>query len=226
MKEDETMAHISTEQALQIPQNLRQQSNTGSEPTGPKDKKHLSDDDVTILRLQTNPNLKKVKVETYKNELGRDNAIVQETLKNKLAEYKLSANTQLKVEKDMFGNVSIKGALLQSDLERISDDLNNSETFKDSFSRLSQQQPTLNYVDNVVKLSSAYGVGNNLFNSLISEDNEYNKLNDIAHRYDTLRNTTAMKDTVQSSTNGSVDSINAYNDSSINSDNYHFTLNA
>ena len=222
------MAHISTEQALQIPQNLRQQqSQTGSETTtGVKNKKNLSDDDVTILKLQTNPNIKKVKVEAYKNELGRDNAIVQETLKNKLAEYRLSTNTQLKVEKDMFGNVSIKGALLQSDLERISDDLNNSETFKDSFSRLSQQQPTLNYVDNVVKLSSAYGVGNNLFNSLISEDNEYNKLNDIAHRYDTLRNTTAMKDTVQSSTNGSVDSINAYNDSSINSDNYHFTLNA
>jgi len=216
------MAHISTEQALQIPQNLRQQSNTGSETTGVKDKKHLSEDDVTILRLQTNPNIKKVKIETYKNELGRDNAIVQETLKNKLAEYKLSVNTQLKVEKDMFGNVSIKGALLQSDIERISDDLNNSETFKDSFSRLSQQQPTLNYVDNVVKLSSAYGVGNNLFNSLISDDSEYNKLNDIAHRYDTLRNTT----TAQNSTSDSIDTTNGYEDSLLNRDRYHFTLNA
>jgi len=222
------MAHISTEQALQIPQNLRQQqSQTGSETTtGVKNKKNLSDDDVTILKLQTNPNIKKVKVEAYKNELGRDNAIVQETLKNKLAEYRLSTNTQLKVEKDMFGNVSIKGALLQSDLERISEDLNNSETFKDSFSRLSQQQPTLNYVDNVVKLSSAYGVGNNLFNSLISEDNEYNKLNDIAHRYDTLRNTTAMKDTLQSSYKESVGNVSGYDNSLLNSDSYHFTLNA
>ena len=224
------MAHISTEQALQIPQNLRQQhSNTGSEPTptaSAKDKKHLSDDDVTILKLQTNLNIKKVKVETYKNELGRDNAIVQETLKNKLAEYKLSANTQLKVEKDMFGNVSIKGALLQSDIERINEDLNNSAAFKDAFSRLSQQQPTLNYVDNVVKISSAYGVANNLFNSLISEDNEYNKLNDIAHRYDTLRNTTAVKDTIQNSAIENTDSINGYSDASLNADNYHFTLNA
>ncbi|MFT5718718.1 MAG: hypothetical protein ACJAWS_000456 [Oleiphilaceae bacterium] len=213
------MAHISTEQALQIPQNLRQQqSNTGSGASSAQDKKHLSDDDVTILRLQTNPNIKKVKIEAYKNELGRDNAIVQETLKNKLAEYKLSIHTQLKVEKDLFGNVSIKGALLQSDLERISDELNNSETFKGSFSRLSQQQPTLNYVDNVVKLSSAYGVGNNLFNSLISEDNEYNKLNDIAHRYDTLKNTTAIKE--------SATSIDPYNEPSQHSENYHFTLNA
>ncbi|MFT7186330.1 MAG: hypothetical protein ACI84K_001728 [Pseudohongiellaceae bacterium] len=213
------MAHISTEQALQTPQNLRQQqSNTGAGATSAQNKKHLSDDDVTILRLQTNPNIKKVKVETYKNELGRDNAVVQETLKNKLAEYKLSTNTQLKVEKDMFGNVSVKGALLQSDLERISDDLNNSEAFKESFSRLSQQQPTLNYVDNVVKLSSAYGVGNNLFNSLISEDSDYNKLNDIAHRYDALKNTTEVK--------SSAITPSPYSDAAHSSDSYHFTLNA
>jgi hypothetical protein len=213
------MAHISTEQALQTPQNLRQQqSNTGAGATSAQNKKHLSDDDVTILRLQTNPNIKKVKVETYKNELGRDNAVVQETLKNKLAEYKLSTNTQLKVEKDMFGNVSVKGALLQSDLERISDDLNNSEAFKESFSRLSQQQPTLNYVDNVVKLSSAYGVGNNLFNSLISEDSDYNKLNDIAHRYDALKNTTEVK--------SSAITPSPYSDPAHSSDSYHFTLNA
>ena len=223
------MAHISTEQALQIPQNLRQQQSSTGSGTGAssgQEKKHLTDDDVTLLRLQTNTNIKKVKVETYKNELGRDNAIVQETLKNKLAEYKLSPNTQLKVEKDMFGNVAIKGALLQSDLERISDDLNNSESFKQSFSRLSQHQPTLNYVDNVVKLSSAYGVANNLFNSLISEDNEYNKLNDIAHRYDALKNTTAIKETVEGLAPKTVDSINTYNDTSMNNDNFHFTLNA
>jgi hypothetical protein len=213
------MAHISTEQALQIPQNLKQQqSNAGSGTASARDNKHLSDDDVTILHLQVNPNIKKVKVEAYKNELGRDNAIVQETLKNKLAEYNLSTNTQLKVEKDMFGNVSIKGALLQSDLERISDELNNSEAFKSSFSRLSQQQPTLTYVDNVVKLSSAYGVGNNLFNSLISEDNEYNKLNDIAHRYDTLKNTSAIKE--------SAASFDSFTESSLSSESYHFTLNA
>lgn len=217
------MAHISTEQALQIPQNLRQQqsnSGSGSGTLGDntQNQKILSDDDVTLLRLQANPNIKKVKVEAYKNELGRDNAIVQETLKNKLAEYKLSTNTQLKVEKDMFGSVSVNGALLQSDLERISDDLNNSQVFKDSFGRLSQQQPTLNYVDNVVKISSAYGVGNSLFNSLISEDNEYNKLNDIAHRYDSLKSTTEVKE--------SATTFDPYSGATPQSKNYHFTLNA
>ena len=210
------MAHISTEQALQIPQNIKQQSDAGSVSNNKS--KHLSEDDVTLLRLQSTPGNKKIKVETYKNELGRDNAIVQETLKNKLAEYNLNTNTQLKVEKDTFGNVSVKGALLSSDLDRISDDLNNSATFKESFNRLSQQQPTLNYVDNVIKLSSAYGVTNSLFNSLISEDKNYNKLNDIAHRYDTLRNATELK--------SSESNIDSDDDSIMNKGNYHFTLNA
>ena len=210
------MAHISTEQALQIPQNIKQQSDAGSVSNNKS--KHLSEDDVTLLRLQSTPGNKKIKVETYKNELGRDNAIVQETLKNKLAEYNLNTNTQLKVEKDPFGNVSVKGALLSSDLDRISDDLNNSATFKESFNRLSQQQPTLNYVDNVIKLSSAYGVTNSLFNSLISEDKNYNKLNDIAHRYDTLRNATELK--------SSESNIDSDDDSIMNKGNYHFTLNA
>ncbi len=213
------MAHISTEQALQIPQQLKQQgSHSGSGSTGENGKKLLSDDDVTILRLQANPNIKKLKVENYKNELGKENAVVQETLKNKLAEYNLSTNTQMKVEKDMFGNIVLKGALLQSDLERIGDDLNNSAVFKDAFSLLSQQQPTLDYVDNVVKISSAYGVGNNLFNSLISDDSEFNKLNDIAHRYDALKN--------REESNNTTKTVNAYNESSLNNDSYHFTLNA
>jgi hypothetical protein len=187
------MAQISTEQALQIPQQLRQkgsQSGSGSRPDASADKKLLSDDDVTLLRLQANPNIKKLKVENYKSELGQDSAFVKETLKVKLGEYNLNPNTQLKVGKNILGNIEIKGALLQSDLERISADLNNNTAFKESFNRLSQQQPTLNYVDNVVKISSAYGVGNNLFNTLLSDDNEFNKLNDIAHRYETLKNNT------------------------------------
>ncbi|WP_197469937.1 hypothetical protein, partial [Oleiphilus sp. HI0117] len=70
---------------------------------------------------------------------------------------------------------------------KISTDLNNNKHFKEAFQRLSKQQPTLDYVDNVVKISGAYGVGNNLFNELISEQNEHNKLNDIAHRYEALK---------------------------------------
>jgi len=189
------MSHITTEQALQIPQQLKRQgSQTGSGPTshsdrseGKQEAKYLSDDAVTLLRRQSAQTVKNLKVESYKNELGQDNALVRETLRTKLAEYKLNPNTRLSVGKDAFGNIEIKGALLQSDIEQISEDLNNSAPFKAAFNQLSQHQPTLNYVDNVVKLSGAYGVSNNLFNSLISDDNEFNKLNDISHRYQTLK---------------------------------------
>ena len=205
------MAHISTEQALQVPQQLKQQgSNSDTGSTNQNNKNLLSDDDVTLHRFQNSSDIKKIKIEIYKNELGKDNAVVQETLKNKLSEYNLSSNTQLKVEKDMLGNLQLKGAILQSDLDRIGDDLNNSMTFKDSFARLSQKQPTLDYVDNVAKISNAYGVGNTLFNSLLSQDNEFNQLNDIAHRFENMKNT--------GSTSNSAETFNE--------ERFQFTINA
>jgi len=190
------MAHITTEQALQIPQQLRKQgSNSGSEQASQASQQdadkgkrnYLSDDPVTLKQLESRQVLRNLKVETYKSELGQDNSYIKETLRNKLSEYNLSPNTRLSVSRDMFGNIEVKGALLNTDLERINEDLNASSSFKDAFSRVSQQQPTLNYVDNVVKLSKAYGVGNSLFNSLVSEETEFNKLNDIAHRYQALK---------------------------------------
>lgn len=191
------MAQITTEQALQIPQQLKRQGSqqgSGSSPApgqvGDDDRQRkgiLSDDAVTLHNFQAKQNIKRIEVNSYKGQLGLDNAFVKETLRTKLAEYNLNPNTHVTVKKDMFGNIEIKGAILQSDIDNISQDLNNSQTFKDAFSRLSQQQPTLNYVDNVVKLANAYGVGNSLFNSLVSDDNEFNKLNDLSHRYQALK---------------------------------------
>lgn len=189
------MSHITTEQALQIPQQLKRQGSQSGSGTTPDsnhaDRKpnsnYLSDDAVTLRQLQSDHALKKLKVDSYKHELGQENLLVRETLRTKLAEYNLNPNTQLSVSKDLFGNIEIKGALLQTDIEQISEDLNNSSAFKTAFNQLSQHQPTLNYVGNVVKLSDAYGVTNSLFNSLISEDNEFNGLNDISHRYQALK---------------------------------------
>ncbi len=189
------MSHITTEQALQIPQQLRRQGsnpdpeqapNTEHENTGSR-RPLLTDDPVTLRRLQSQQMFRNVQVESYKSEVGQDSSYVKETLRNKLSEYNLSPNTRLTVSKDLFGNIEVKGTLMHSDLEQINADLNGSETFKEAFNRLSQQQPTLNYVDNVVKLSKAYGVGNSLFNSLVSEESEFNKLNDIAHRYQAMK---------------------------------------
>ena len=188
------MQHISTEQALQIPQQLKQHDShggsTSQEASEQKNKNRLlSDDDVTLLHRYNLPNNKSLKVENFKHEIGQEKTLINETLKNKLSEYQMSANTRLSIEKNIFGAIEAKGSVLQSDLEKISIDLNNNTTFKDAFSKLSQQEPTLNYVDNVVKIASAYGVSNNLFNSLISDKSEFNQLNDIAHRYEALKTT-------------------------------------
>tara|TARA_R110001599_G_scaffold3534_5_gene19497 strand:+ start:5138 stop:5773 length:636 start_codon:yes stop_codon:yes gene_type:complete len=187
------MSQISTEQALQIPQQLKRQdaqsqSNSNGNQTDSDQRKILMDDAVTLIMQQAANPIKKVKVESFKGELGQEKTFINETLKNKLAEYKLNPNTRLNIQKDAFGQIELEGAALPSDLESLSRDLNNNKLFKSSFDKLSQQEPTLKYVDNVVKISKVYGVQNSLFNSLISEQNEFNKLNDIAHRYEALKN--------------------------------------
>lgn len=188
------MSQISTEQALQIPQQLKRQdtqnqSGSNGQQTDNDQRKILMDDAVTLLMQQASNPIKKVKVDSFKGELGQEKTFINETLKNKLAEYKLNPNTRLNIQKDVFGQIELEGAALPSDIERLTRDLNNNKLFKSAFDKLSQQEPTLKYVDNVVKISQVYGVQNSLFNSLISEQNEFNKLNDIAHRYEALKNT-------------------------------------
>ena len=188
------MSQISNEQALQIPQQLKRQEtqnqNASGQQTDSEQRKILMDDAVTLLMQQASNPIKKVKLENFKGELGQEKTYINETLKNKLAEYKLNPNTRLNIQKDAFGNIELQGSVLASDLERLTQDLNNNKLFKSAFDKLSQQEPTLKYVDNVVKISKVYGVQNSLFNSLISDQNEFNKLNDIAHRYESLKNTT------------------------------------
>ena len=193
-KKVKIMSHITTEQALQIPNQLKQQDSTQQnltqdQPKQDGQRKILMDDAVTLIMQQNANPIKNVKVENFKGELGQEKTFINETLKNKLAEYKLNPNTRLSIEKDGFGNIELKGSLLASDIEKLNQDLNNNKLFKSAFDKLSQQEPTLNYVDNVVKISKVYGVQNALFNSLISDQNEFNKLNDIAHRYEALKNT-------------------------------------
>lgn len=197
------MAQITTEQALQIPQQLKRQGSqsgsdgapgsAGAQNSEGKGGRFLSDDAVTLHNLKPTQLGKRIEVNSFKGQLGQDNAFVKEVLRTKLAEYNLNPNTQVTVKKDLFGNIELKGAILQTDIENITNDLNNSQAFKDAFGRLSQQQPTLNYVDNVVKLANAYGVGNSLFNSIVSEESEYNKLNDISHRYEAMRANTEVE---------------------------------
>ena len=78
------MAQISTEQALQIPQKLQNQGSNNGTSTDSRqkeqaDKRVLLDDAVTLLRLGVQSQAKKVNVDSFKGELGRDQSYLKET---------------------------------------------------------------------------------------------------------------------------------------------------
>jgi hypothetical protein len=148
-----------------------------------------------LLQQRAEQSFRKVEVNELKSTIGEDQQFLKITLKNKLMEYGVHPNTRISLSKDVSGDLKVTGPMLKSELEKINQDLNNDANLKSAFQRVSQHEPTLSYVSNVVKLSQAYGANNNLFNSLISEDNNYNKLSDISHRYESMR--THNKDTAQ-----------------------------
>lgn len=200
------MANLTTEQALQVPQQLhRQNTQSGGGQTQASSVKEaartsstqralLSDDAVTLQRIHPAQQARTIDVNEYKSQLGSDSTLVRETLQHKLVEHRLSPHTPISVSKDVFGELELKGPVLQTELNKIKTELEATPGFVEAFNRVSQQQPTLNYVDNVVKISKAYGVNNNLFDTIVSEDSQFNGLNDIAHRYQAMRASTEVNE--------------------------------
>jgi hypothetical protein len=125
----------------------------------------------------------------YKQTVGHDLAFVRDTLRHKLAEYNLPPATALNVSKDDAGVIQLNGKMPEELQSRIESDLNNNKNFKDAFNRLSTTEPTLHFMDNALKLNQAYGVNNSLLDMLVSENKQFNGLQDLVHRYDTLRRT-------------------------------------
>lgn len=123
----------------------------------------------------------------YKQTVGQDLAFVRETLRHKLAEYNLQPATALNVSKNENGNVAVEGKIADKTRALIEKDLNVNKNFKDAFNRLSVNEPTLDFMDNALKLNQAYGVNNPLLDTLISENQQFNGLQDLVHRYDTMR---------------------------------------
>ncbi len=123
----------------------------------------------------------------HKLSIGQEVAYIKETLRNKIAEYGLPPRTQLQVSADTLGNLRLEGRLPEPIRERIAEDLNNNRALKASYSRLSQDAPTLDYVDTVMKLSNTYGVANHLFDSIVSQNQEHNGLNDLSLRMGRVR---------------------------------------
>ncbi|MBI44408.1 hypothetical protein [Marinobacter lutaoensis] len=140
----------------------------------------------------------------YKQTLGKDVAFVRDTLRHKLAEYNVHPATALSVTRQAGGELAVEGKLPDSTRRQIETDLNHNQGFREAITRLSASEPTLHFVDTAVKLSQAYGVGNTLLETLVSEDQQFNGLQDLVHRYQTLRRN------VESTTGSASDTASRY----------------
>ncbi|AXS84986.1 MULTISPECIES: hypothetical protein [Marinobacter] len=155
-----------------------------AEPTAGDDRFTPSDNSQTDLgRLKA----RRLAMADYKQTVGQDLAFVRETLRHKLAEYNLHPATALNVSKYENGSVAVEGKIADKTRALIEKDLNVNKNFKEAFNRLSVNEPTLDFMDNALKLNQAYGVNNPLLDTLISENQQFNGLQDLVHRYDTLR---------------------------------------
>lgn len=155
-------------------------------------------DDRFTRTAPQNPDLTALKsrqlsVTDYKQTVGQDLAFIRETLWHKLAEYGMHPATAINVTKGDNGSVQVEGKLPEAKRGQIEQDLNNNKGFQDAFSRLSVNEPTLHFVDNALKLNRAYGVNNSLLDTLVSDNQQFNGLQDLVHRYDTMRKTVSSE---------------------------------
>lgn len=134
---------------------------------------------------------RKLDMADYRQTVGQDLAFVRETLRHKLAEYQLNPASKIEVSKNDNGGVSLGGNLSPDNSARIEQDLNNNKPFREAFSRLSASEPTLHFMDNALKLNKAYGVSNSLLDTITSENRQFNGLQDLVHRYDSIRRSVA-----------------------------------
>lgn len=135
------------------------------------------------------PKTGRLSVTEYRQQVGQDLAYLRETLRHKLAEYSLRPGTEISVNKGADGRVEVMGRMPEEPRLQIQQDLNHSQTFRDTLGRLAQNEPALAFVDTALKLNQAYGANNTVLDSLVSEDARFNGLQDLVHRYDTVRRT-------------------------------------
>ncbi|TVP59956.1 MAG: hypothetical protein EA349_02190 [Halomonadaceae bacterium] len=170
----------------QAPAQTPEQSAVTATPT--RDGNSMSEDNVTLeAQVARQRRGMDLPIKDYKTTVATDADFVKDTLRTKLAELNLSPDTKLAVRKNELGELELDSQLSPEKQTRIENDLNQNRAFKTAFDRLSVNQPTLDYLDNVSRLSQAYGTNNSLFETLISDRGDNNALQDIAHRYDQMR---------------------------------------
>jgi len=132
----------------------------------------------------------RLELQSFREQIGQDAASVQTTLRQKLAEYGLPNHTRVSLLRDDSGQFKINGKINPDTARKIEFDLNQNPDFKQQFLRLSQQQPTLDYLHNIARIKSSYGGDNQVMNSLLSENPTNNSLQAISQRFERLNKAT------------------------------------
>ncbi|MDG5498693.1 hypothetical protein [Marinobacter sp. BGYM27] len=167
----------------------RQAAATSSSKAAAATETASNDDSVTLNGGQERKPSARLTVNQYKQNVGQDYAFVRETLRHKLAEYSLNPATRISVEKHTTGEVKLQALMPENTRTQIEKDLNNNKAFREAFNRLSVNEPTVAFVDTALRLNQAYGVSNSLLDQMVSENQQFNGLQDLVHRYDSLRQT-------------------------------------
>ncbi|MCG8612711.1 MAG: hypothetical protein MI864_19545 [Pseudomonadales bacterium] len=153
---------------------------------GETNKAEQSSTTAELNTSTTRQNLRQLPLREIKAQIGQDATFVRETVKNKLSEYKIPGHVKIDIVKNPQGEIAVNGYIQRDTAQQIAADLNRNEAFKAAYNRVNAYEPTMNYVDTVVKLTDTYGVGNNLFHSILSKDQQHNQLSDIAFRYEKM----------------------------------------
>ncbi|SFR77780.1 hypothetical protein SAMN05216203_2977 [Marinobacter daqiaonensis] len=148
-----------------------------------------NDDTFTLSGGAPTGKTGRLAVHEYRSQVGQDLAYVRETLRHKLAEYGMQPTTQIAASRAGNGEVEIQGRMPEQPRAQIEKDLNNSRDFRDALQRLSVNEPTLAFVDTALKLNQAYGTSNTVLDTLVSDNQQFNGLQDLVHRYDSIRRT-------------------------------------
>ncbi|XOZ33838.1 hypothetical protein ACMDCT_00945 [Halomonadaceae bacterium KBTZ08] len=160
----------------------------GNEPAARKTATSIADERVTLEKQGgSSVSLADLPMQEFKNAVARDSGFVKETIGTKLQELQVDLGTRMAVRRNNLGDIEMDAQIPPETRERIENDLNQNRAFKAAFNRLSTNQPTVEYLENVSRISQAYGEGNSMLESLVSETPENNRLQDIAHRYQELR---------------------------------------
>ena len=146
-----------------------------------------NDDTFTLTGSKPKTKTGRLSVTQYRQQVGQDLAFVRETLRHKLAEYGMQPTTQIAASRATNGEVQVQGRMPEQPRQRIEQDLNNSREFREAMQRLSVNEPTLAFVDTALKLNQAYGTSNTVLDTLVSDNQQFNGLQDLVHRYDSIR---------------------------------------